>query len=117
MPQYQFKLWHGNMEVDDLVKLGQELSKVTRSVWMIVSILTTDESVFEWLGSGCPVRYYIPRKPHPNGLLAYGTCTWTYVRGKKMPVLVAVVPHADPGQENISAQKAMIALIDRLIEV
>lgn len=115
--KHLFVQWNANMKVSDLGAFAVDLSACTHNVWKYVSIMTTDESVFEWLGSQCPVRHYIPRKPHPNGLLAYGTCTWTYVQGQKMPVLVEIEPHHSPEQTEMSAQKSMLRLISRIREV
>lgn len=115
--QNHFRLWNSNMKVPNLGTLAIELSNAAHSVWNPVSILTTDESVFEWNGRGCPVRHYIPRKPHPNGLLAYCMCTWTHVDGCKLPVMLECEPHYRPDQEDISAQSAMIKLLERFSQV
>lgn len=68
---------HANLNCDNLL-LAHFLSVQAKKAWDVGSFLIEDESVFSYTGK-CPVKVYIPRKPHPNGLLAYGQCTWTYV--------------------------------------
>ena len=81
------------------------------------SLLIEDESVFAYTGE-CSVKVFIPRKPHPNGLLAYGQCTWTYVGPtlKKMPVLIDVQPYCTPGL-NPGAHGSMLEFDRRFEEV
>ena len=111
-----FLLWNANFKAD-IPLLAHSLCASAQSVWNLVSILCTDESVFAWDGTGCPVRHYIPRKPHPNGLLAYCTCTWTYVAGEKMPVLWDVEPHHSPDQVETGPHACMLRLLRRIKQV
>ena len=75
-----------------------------------VDLITVDESVIEYqpclqkkkkseeMGEVIPV-VYIPRKPHPNGLLLYLSCSWLphpiYVNSA-IPVIIDLIPHLKP---------------------
>lgn len=116
LKKYRYKALTGNL-FSDILSLSQDLSRHARTVWRVCSFLIEDESVFAFTGS-CPVRVYIPRKPHPNGLLAYGQCTWTHVGPtmKKLPVLLDVEPYCTPGQ-NPGAHGSMMKFEQRFKEV
>lgn len=75
----RFVALHANISCDNTL-LAHTLSQQVRAAWEVGSFLIEDETVFEWTGNS-PVKVYIPRKPHPNGLLAYGQCTWTLIQG------------------------------------
>ena len=70
-----------------------------------------DESIYEFNGE-CPVKRYIPRKPHPNGLLAYGLAGYFIVGVDYVPYVLDLEPYI---LDNLVApQEAMIRLHDRL---
>lgn len=73
--------------------------------------LVIDESVYEYKGVS-PCHVFIPRKPHPNGLLSYGICGYT--AALKLPMLVDLEPWL-PGNK-LSAQKSARALVNRLLD-
>lgn len=117
LKEHVFRLWHSNMETD-LGWLTSQLSKTIHDAWDLVSYLTVDESVFAWDGDPalCPVHQYIPRKPHPNGLLSYGLCCWTAVNGRKLPILISSIPYCDVANKP-TAQGSMKELLRRFKEV
>lgn len=53
---------------------------------------------------------YIPRKPHPNGLLSYGMAGYTAV--EKLPVLLSLDPHLP--SHRCSPHKSLKTLVKRL---
>jgi hypothetical protein len=56
-----------------------------------------------------PAPSYIPRKPHPNGLLSYGIASYTAV--EKMPIVLDLVPHLPGARTNPHA--ALLELTHR----
>jgi hypothetical protein len=74
------------------------------------NILVVDESVYEFNGE-CPVKVYIPRKPHPNGLLTYGISGYFLVGADLIPYVLDYEPRTLDNQ--VSAQDAMMALHGR----
>ena len=48
----------------------------------------------EQSGEGIPV-VYIPRKPHPNGLLLYLSCSWIShpIYDSKLPFIIDLIPY------------------------
>jgi hypothetical protein len=101
----------------NIAQLSRSLSDQVRRVWKVNSYVVTDESIFKWEGA-CEegLRKYIPRKPNPNGFLSYGMCGWTYVNGRKQPVLLDSEPCDDPDHDP-SAQMAFLALSERFSKV
>jgi Transposase IS4 len=75
------------------------------------NILVVDESIYDFEGR-CPVKRYIPRKPHPNGLLVYGLAGLLTVGPQRLPYLLDIEP-CTIGNE-VGAQEAMIRLHSRL---
>jgi hypothetical protein len=73
--------------------------------------MTIDESLYEYLGD-CPVRKFIPRKPHPNGLEAFALACYIRVGESLIPVVLDLEPYM-LGNE-IAPQEAMILLHSRL---
>lgn len=70
-----------------------------------------DESLYEYNGD-CPIRRYIPRKPHPNGLLVYGLSGYFNVGQHQLPYVLDFEPYTL--NNLVSAQDAMMALHSRL---
>lgn len=99
----------------EISALAAALSKITQDLWSVSNFVVIDESVFSYTGK-CPVKVYIPRKPHPNGLLSYGMCCWTRVGAKKLPVLLDSIPYCDP-KHKLPAQASMMELIRRFVRV
>lgn len=76
-------------------------------------LLVVDESLYEFNGD-CPVKRYIPRKPHPNGLLVYGVAGYLYVGDVELPYVLDIEPYILDNL--VSAQDAMMLLYNRLLE-
>ncbi len=70
-----------------------------------------DESLYEYLGD-CPVRRYIPRKPHPNGLLVYALAGYFRVGADDLPYVLDIEPYTL--KNLVTAQDAMMTLFRRL---
>lgn len=70
-----------------------------------------DESLYEFNGE-CPVRRFIPRKPHPNGLLVYGMASYVHAGADQLPVVLDLEPYALDNQ--VTPQEAMMRLARRL---
>jgi hypothetical protein len=77
------------------------------------NVLVVDESLYEYNGD-CPIKRYIPRKPHPNGLLVYGLAGYFNVGAHQLPYVLDFEPYVLESQ--VSAQGAMMALLNRLLE-
>ena len=73
-----------------------------------------DETLFSYIGAS-PVRRYIPRKPHPNGLLGYALASYTIVGTDRLPILFDFEPYVVGNTP--SAQEAMMRLHRRYREV
>lgn len=87
------------------------LSEAAYSVINPGSLLVVDESLYEFNGD-CPVRRYIPRKPHQNGLLVYGLAGYFHFGTVSMPYCIDFEPYV-PGNL-VSPQNAMMALLRRI---
>lgn len=114
LKRHVFEFMTTHMQVDNFL-LSQQLCQVAKTLWVSGNILPVDETIFEYLGSS-PVSKYIPRKPRPNGLQAISMCTWTYVGGEPMSVLLDVEPQCSV-QHNPTPHIAFIRLVDRAIAV
>jgi Transposase IS4 len=79
-------------------------------MWLPGNIVVIDESVYEFTGSS-PCHVYIPRKPHPNGLLSYGLSLYT--AELKLPVLFDLEPHVPSNM--LSARDSAKRLVGRLL--
>lgn len=71
--------------------------------------MVVDESVYEFFGAS-PCHVYIPRKPHPNGLLSYGLSGYTSIM--KLPMLLDIEPWVPSNK--LSARESASVLVDRL---
>jgi hypothetical protein len=63
--------------VEHLIGFIKELSNQIWKVFRGESVLVADESIYEYSGSNmreAGIDFYIPRKPHPFGLLDYVGC-------------------------------------------
>lgn len=73
--------------------------------------MVIDETLYEFNGE-CPVRRFIPRKPHQNGLLTYALASYVNCGTKKLPIVLDFEPYVTGNP--ITAQEAMIRLYGRL---
>lgn len=73
--------------------------------------MVIDESIYEFEGE-CPVRKYIPRKPHPNGLETFGLASYLNIGTHRLPVVLDLEPYTI-GNE-LTPQEAMIRLHSRI---
>lgn len=80
-----------------------------QSVWKAGNTVVVDESVYA-NDSNCPCHVYIPRKPHPNGLLSYGLSGYTAVM--RLPILLDIEPWL-PGNK-LSASESAQRLVNRM---
>lgn len=92
----------------DILAFSRILSTRWQEVWNPGQTLVVDESVYEYLGES-PCRIFIPRKPHPNGLLSYGISGYT--SEKKMPILLDIEPWV-PGNK-LTARQSALKLVTR----
>lgn len=92
----------------DLQNFSRILFDRSQLAWQPSNTLVVDESIYD---SDCqsPVHVYIPRKPHPNGLLSYGLAGYT-AHGK-FPMLLDLEPYL-PGNR-VSAREAARRLAQR----
>jgi hypothetical protein len=95
----------------DVVALAHRLGEAASSLFSPGNILVVDESIYEFNGD-CPVRRYIPRKPHPNGLLVYCLAGFINVGADRIPIVLDIEPYM-LGNE-VGAQEAMLRLHARL---
>jgi hypothetical protein len=94
-----------------LVSLAHSLGEAASRLFSPGNILVVDESMYEFNGE-CPVRRYIPRKPHPNGLLVYALAGFVNIGADQVPFVMDFEPYT-LGNE-VGAQDAMIRLHSRL---
>lgn len=94
----------------NLVELAAALSEAANSIFIPGAQLVIDESVYAFEGK-CPVKRFIPRKPHPNGLLSYGLAGEMLVGYNKLPIVYDYEPVTLDNTP--SAQVAMMKLLDR----
>jgi len=83
------------------------------SVVTPTTCLVVDESLYAFEGKS-PAKRYIPRKPHPNGLLVYGLACEALIETQSLPFCLDFEPIVD--KVRFSAQDAMMALHSRLRE-
>lgn len=110
MKEYRFVFLNANLHCP-LLELADQLGDVATSLLNPASIVAVDESMFEFQGE-CSCKRYIPRKPHPNGLLAYAISSYVHVGVDKIPVVLwhdpYIVGHL------VTAQEAMVNLFNHL---
>lgn len=94
----------------NLVDVATALSDVANSIFVPGAKLVVDESVYAFEGK-CPVKRFIPRKPHPNGLLSYGLAGEVLVGSDKLPIVYDHEPVTI--ENNPSAQDSMMRLLHR----
>ena len=109
-PKSRFYLFNGNLACD-IKELSTLLSEAAYDLMTPGTILVVDESLYEYTGQ-CPIRRYIPRKPHPNGLLVYCLAGYFRVGADDLPYVLDFEPYTLSSQ--VSAQDAMMALFRRL---
>ena len=88
LPEYRFFLLNGNVNCE-IRKLCDTLTANFLTAWIPGGILVVDESMWEFLGSS-PCHAFIPRKPHPNGLLCYTMAQYT--AKMRIPITLGVEP-------------------------
>jgi hypothetical protein len=95
----------------DIILLARSLSDAVGQLVTPSAIVVVDESLYEFNGQ-CPIRRYIPRKPHPNGLLNYCAACYFNVGADRLPVVLDMEPYV---LDNLVApQGAMIRLHSRI---
>lgn len=72
-----------------------------------------DESIYAFEGETSDKRY-IPRKPHPNGLLNYCLCGEILVDQNIIPIVLDCEPYKS--EHTVGAQEAMMRLLRRFKE-
>lgn len=97
----------------DIQRLCGLLRAATYQLIRPGQILVVDESLYEFNGN-CPIKRYIPRKPHPNGLLVYCLAGYFSVDGHEIPYVLDFEPYVL--NNLVGAQDAMMALYNRLLE-
>lgn len=106
----RFYVLNGHAQCD-IVQLARVLGNSACNLFHPAAKIVTDESMFAWEGP-CECRRFIPRKPHPNGLLDYAVACYGYVGADAIPITLDYEPYT---QENkVSAQEAMMLLQQRL---
>ncbi|HEY0751617.1 MAG TPA: hypothetical protein VGD26_10700 [Chitinophagaceae bacterium] len=110
LPYYRFKIINGNL-TPSIVELCRTLTRRWRSVWIPGGPLVIDESIYEYLGE-CPTHVHIPRKPHEDGLLAYGLSGYSSIL--KLPILLDLEPYVKGNVPTARISASLLA--DRLLE-
>lgn len=95
----------------DILGLARALGEAASALISPGNILVVDESLYEFNGD-CPVKRFIPRKPHPNGLLVYGLAGYFNVNQHQLPYVLDFEPYVLDNK--VSAQDAMMLLFRRL---
>lgn len=113
LPQYRFNLINNcvGLDHDALYSFCTFVTARWQAAWLPGSTLVTDESVYEWLGTKCPVHVYIPRKPHPNGNKSEGISGYTAVL--RLPYLLDLEPYL-PGNK-LTPRDACRRLVERTL--
>jgi len=107
LPAFRFKLINGNM-APNIIDLCRILGAQWQLAWQPGNTLVVDESVYEYLGAS-PCHIYIPRKPHPNGIMSYGISGYTSVL--KLPMLLDLEPWVPSNK--LSARDSAKVLVER----
>jgi hypothetical protein len=97
----------------DITTLARLLGEIASGLINLGTKLVVDESLYAFEGD-CPVRRYIPRKPHPNGLLCYCMSGYFYVDTFEIPYVLDFEPYSLDNK--VGPQDAMMALFSRLRE-
>lgn len=97
----------------DITTLARLLGEIASGLINPGTKLVVDESLYAFEGD-CPVRRYIPRKPHPNGLLSYCMSGYFYVDTFEIPYVLDFEPYSLDNK--VGPQDAMMALFSRLRE-
>jgi len=95
----------------NIVSLAHSLGETSSSAIHPGNLLVIDESIYEYNGD-CPVRRYIPRKPHPNGLEVFGLAGLVRVGTDLLPFVYDFEPFTHGNTP--TPQEAMILLHSRL---
>lgn len=113
LPKYRFNLINKciGLNTDLLYSFCTLVSARWQMGWLPGATLVCDESVYEDLSTDCPVKVYIPRKPHPNGLKSEGLSGYTAVR--RLPFVLDLEPHL-PGNK-ITPRDAARRLVERTL--
>lgn len=107
---YRFNFLNGILRAN-VVSFAHMLGEIATSILNPGSNAVIDESMFAFNGQ-CPVKRYIPRKPHPNGLLAYGLAGYLLVGSYEIPIVYDYEPYH---LENlVGPQDAMMRLLRRI---
>lgn len=93
--------------------LSTALSEGANSIFEPGVKFVIDESLYEFLGKS-PAKRYIPRKPHPNGLLCYALCGEIMVDTFRLPLVLD--SEAYTVENNVGPHKAMMRLLSRFKE-
>jgi hypothetical protein len=88
LPKYRFFLINGNID-GNIRELCDIFSENCLKSLRPGDTVVIDESVWEYLGDS-PCHAFIPRKPHPNGLLIYVLAGYT--AKMRIPIIIAVEP-------------------------
>lgn len=122
LPYNRFAAIQGDIDFD-LESIIDLLNSRWLQIWNPGNVVVIDESIYEYLGES-PVHVsdtsllcfslttsrYIPRKPHPNGLLSYGMAGYTAI--ERLPILLCLDPHL-PGHR-CSPHLSLETLVKRL---
>jgi hypothetical protein len=92
----------------NIINLCRILGTQWQLAWQPGNTLVVDESVYEYLGAS-PCHVYIPRKPHPNGIMSYGISGYTSVL--RLPMLLDLEPWVPSNK--LSARDSAKALVER----
>lgn len=86
---------------------------MANTVFQPRSKLVIDESIYEFQGK-CPVKRYIPRKPHPNGLLTYAAAGYLLVASYAIPIVYDHEPYTL--DRAVGPHEAMMRLLRRFCQ-
>lgn len=108
--KYRFIPINGNLDMD-VLQLARALSETASTLISPSTVIVVDESLYEFNGE-CPIRRYIPRKPHPNGLLNYCAACYLLSGTHRLPMVLDMEPYLLTNQ--VAPQEAMIRLHHRI---
>lgn len=100
---------HGHVKADFKL-LASALSEAACSCFDPGVKLVVDESMYEYEGT-TPITRFIPRKPHPNGLLNYCLSGEILVASNKIPIVLDFEPYTV--ENNVGPHAAMTNLLNR----
>jgi len=107
LPEHRFAIINSSIR-PDIKSFCRLISSQWQRAWEPGAAVVVDESVYDFQGQS-PCHAFIPRKPHPNGLMSYGLSGYT--AKMKLPMLLDIEPWVPSNK--LSARESAKSLMTR----